>query len=200
MKSIKLFDGGIIVLAVFALGILLFGHGKSDKPAIGPDGAVRIVSWEGQGPVVDDKGVFTWVSVHGMVKKQRGGIIHVNMPGPYPKGAWTQHAGAIATLICEIPAGTPFTVSFQARTLGGAQYLSVLRRWGSSEPWQHVTLTPEWTSYTVVRTASHPTQYLTFSLAPRSSGLHTVAEGIFEIKDVVVKIDPVKPQPGSLDN
>jgi hypothetical protein len=121
------------------------------------------------------------------------------MPGPYPKGAWTQHAGAIATLSAEIPAGTPFTVTFQARTLGGAQYLSVLRRWGSSEPIEHVLLTPEWTTYQLRRTASHPTQFLTFSLAPRSTGLHTVAVGTFEVKDVAVKIEPVKPPAGNAE-
>ncbi len=183
----RLYDGGIVLFAVFVLGVLIFGHGKKDEPAIGADGTVKIISWDGQGPVVDEKGVFTWVSVRGMVSKQRGGVIHVNMPGPYPKGAWTQHAGAIATLAGEIPAGTPFTVSFQARSLGGARYLSVLRRWGSSEPIQHVELSNEWQTFLVTRTASYPTQFITFSLAPVTTGLHTVAEGIFEVKDVVVK-------------
>ncbi|MEI6521661.1 MAG: hypothetical protein WCO98_16750 [bacterium] len=200
MKSIKLYDGGIIVLAVFVLGVLIFGHGKQEKPVIGPDGNVRIVSWDGQGPLVDDKGTFTWVSVRGMVTKHRDGVLRVNMPGPYPYGAWTQHAGAIATLAAEIPAGTPFTVSFQARSLSGAKFLSVLRRWGSSEPWEHVTLTQDWTTCQVRRTASYPTQFLTFSLAPYSTGLHTVAVGSFEIKDVVVKIEPTKPLPGSVED
>jgi hypothetical protein len=192
LLSARLYDGGATILIVLALSALLLVRLGSPPPAISSDGHVRITAWDGQGPQVDAAGQFTWVSVPGMVVRQRGGVLRVTLAGPFPKGAWTQHGGAIATLAAEIPVGTPFTVRFQARTLSGATHLSVLRRWGSSRPYEHVTLTPEWTAYEVRRTASHPTQFLTFSLAPRATGLHTLAVGAFEIKEMSVQIGPEK--------
>lgn len=181
------YHDGATLLAILLLMLLVLSHASASHPATGRH--VRIVVWDGQGPQVDAKGTFTWVTVPGMLVRKRGGVLRVTLAGPYPYGAWTQHGGAIATLASEIPTGTPFSVRFQARTISGANYLSVLRRWGGSEPWEHVALTPKWAVYEVRRTASFPTQYLTFSLAPLSTGLHTLAVGTFEIKNVRVRID-----------
>jgi len=196
MFTPRLADGGaIIALALVLSAVVCCCHGTAQKPATVAKGRVRIVAWDGQGPLVDAQGAYSWISVPGMVTRKRGGVLRVTLTGPYQYGAWTQHGGAIATLAAEIPTGVPFTVRFQARSCTGASYLSVLRRWGGSEPWEHVTLTPEWKAYTVRRTATFPTKYLTFSLAPFSTGLHTLAEGTFEIKEIRVDIQLTKSSP-----
>ncbi len=118
-------------------------------------------------------------------------ILTVTLPGPYPEGAWVQHAGAVLTLPEPIPAGQPFRIRFMARSLEGSPYLSALRRWGSSKPWRHVTLTGQWAPYEMIKVCEgHETEWITFSLALKPSGLHTVQEGRFELADVAVTPAP----------
>jgi len=105
--------------------------------------------WRGQKPIVrDDKlagwepapEFLAWRSAHPATDGFAGGVLTVTLSGPFHKGAWSQHAGALFTLPRTVPAGEPFTLRFKARSLAGSPNLSVLRTWGGAKPWQSLLL------------------------------------------------------------
>ncbi len=155
-----------------------------------------VAQWTAVAPKQSDDGRIEWVEVPQTLSFRSGGegeprqIITVHMNGPYMKGAWTQHAGAILTLPTAIPAGQPYRVRLQARVLEGPPYLAIQRRWGGTKPWENITLNHEWQTYEKEFVCTRfPTEQVTFSLNPRASGLHTVACGVFEL--AAIEIIPV---------
>ncbi len=116
--------------------------------------------------------------------------LRISLPDPAPLKPWCQHAGLIATLKQPIPAAAQFVVSGRARSVSGAKGLSILRRWGGSEPWQHVELTNEWMPFSVERTAKEfETEWITLSLvAMPKRRLQPCAEGVFDIADLRIEI------------
>ncbi len=122
-----------------------------------------------------------------------GLILTVSLTGPFAEGAWSQHAGAIYALSKKAPAKQPVAVTFKARSLSGAKFLSVLRTWGGAKPWNSIPITKEWKTYRVVLTSKFEIETITFSLVPKKGRLQLYTKGSFEL--AYVECAFAKPDP-----
>ncbi len=142
--------------------------------------------------VVDDK-IIGWEEAPEFLHRRNadpavdgfsGEVLTVNLTGPFVKGAWSQHAGALFSLGLTIPKGQEFLISFKARSLKGSKNLTVLRSWGGAKPWKTITITDKWESYQVVITSEHSTDTVCFSLVAKPGRLQPYCEGTFELNNV----------------
>ena len=183
---------GCYYCAFFVLLCAASLSGKAEAP---------LLKWIGQKPKVVDGKIKTWIEAPGFLQWREaqpekdgfaGRVLTISLTGPFHKGAWCQHAGALLKLKKAVPKNRPFVVTFKARTLSGAPYLQVLRTWGSSRPWRPVKLQPQWKSFRVEKTAVHPTDSITFSLVPKMRRLQPYCAGVFELTDVRVRYSLVE--------
>jgi len=149
--------------------------------------------WSARKPMVVDGKVIDWEAAPEFLHWRHavpaidgfsGEVLKINLTGPFAKGAWSQHAGALFSLGLNIPKGQAFVVSFKARSLKGPKNLTVLRSWGGAKPWKSITITDKWKSYQVVLTPEHSTDTVCFSLVPKTGGLQPYCAGTFELNDV----------------
>lgn len=187
---------------LWVAGLLLAGASAfavADDQQVGnswqgkPDPAAHLVGWSARKPVVKDGKILAWEVASEFLKWRdadpagdgfAGQVLTVNIAGPFAKGAWSQHAGALLRLDQELPAQQPFTVRFKARSLSGSKNLSVLRSWGGATPWNSIAITAEWQEYTVTLTPTFPTDTLSFSLVPKAGQLQPYCAGSFELAQV----------------
>lgn len=142
--------------------------------------------------VVQPEAVRTMTAEEGEGEKGPKKWLRVSLPDPAPLKPWCQHAGLILTLERPVPAGKEFRVSGRARSVSGARGLSILRRWGGSEPWTHVALSEDWAPFSVARVAAgFETGFITISLvADPKRRLQPCAEGVFDLADLAVEYEP----------
>ena len=161
-----------------------------------PDPAAHLVGWSARKPVVKDGKIPAWEVAPEFLKWRdadpaadgfAGQVLTVKLTGPFAKGAWSQHAGALLRLDQEVPAKQAFTVRFKARSLSGSKNLSVLRSWGGATPWESIAITPEWQEYAVTLTPEFPTDTLSFSLVPNAGRLQPYCAGSFELGSVRIE-------------
>lgn len=155
----------------------------AERPVVGAGGETQYVAapqwlqWETRGQGNDEGIPAKWLRVE------------IDLPPDAPE-VWCQHAGAIAVLSREIPAGRRFRVDFKARAVSGARMLKVLRRWGGLKRpyWGGIELTDAWRSYSRELVAERsPTQFINFSVvATKRPPLQPLASGEFLLADVSV--------------
>ncbi len=176
------FGLSLTVLSFF-IGFNLMGHAAQEALAVQ-------AAWSAQKPMIKDGAISAWVPAPEFLQWRAadpgedgfaGRVLRVNVHGPFHSGAWSQHAGALYTLPRTIAAGEPFTLRFQARSLEGARFLTVLRTWGGAKPWESIPLTPQWKTYEVTLIPDVATEQVTFSLVPSKGGLQPYAAGQFEL-------------------
>lgn len=151
--------------------------------------------WSAQKPVVVDGAITGWTPAPEFLAWRQadpeqdgfsGPVLRVSLTGPFIKGAWSQHAGAIWQLPRAIPAGQAFTVRFKARRLEGSPHLTVLRTWGGAKPWATIEIDADWRDYEVTLEPQFDTDRITFSLVPRKGRLQPYCAGIFEVTGVTI--------------
>jgi hypothetical protein len=175
------------VLIVF---LLLCSHGARAED-------VAAARWFAEKPVVDAEGATVYVPAPDWIEIRGDGpeavvTARITLTPETPE-VWCQHAGAIAELQPVIPAGQHFRVEFEARSLGGAVSLRVLRRFGGFKRplWEGFPLTTEWTNFSRdLSCEALPVDYLNFSLTEDPLGLRHLASGAFEIRNLSVTILP----------
>jgi hypothetical protein len=152
---------------------------------------VPVREWTYQKPVIGENGKPGWSEDPSHVQHlaTEEGALRVEVVGPTRKGTLVQHGGAIAVLAKVVPAGLPMRISFRARSMEGARFLSVNRHWGGSRPWNAVQLGRDWQEFSLTRTSSRfSTRRLSFNLKEaRRPRLSPHSEGIFEIKEVRIE-------------
>lgn len=188
----------LIFAGLMVLNSQLFGasadsgcNGKSDQ-------AMTSSRWNARKPVVADGKIIRWEAAPDFMEWRKadpvtegftGDVLKVNLTGPFAEGAWSQHAGALFAISQEIPAGQTFVISFKARSLTGAKFLSVLRTWGGSKPWESIPITDQWRDYRVVLTVQSPTDSVTFSLVSKAGRLQPYCAGSFELAEVKIETE-----------
>ncbi len=173
---------GLIAAFMISTGCSTTGAGKAavwraQKPKIA-DG--KIAEWE---PAPE---FLAWRQADSEQDGFNGEVLRVSLTGPFNKGAWGQHAGAIWQLPRMAPKGQAFTVRFKARSLEGPPHLSVLRTWGGARPWNTLEMTTEWQDYEITLMPQFDTTEITFSLAPKKGRLQPYCAGVFEVAGVTI--------------
>ena len=177
-------------MAVF-LGVFLCASGLLPAAEKGQLTPVGIRNWTYQKPVIQEDGKLNWVQDSSLVRKKNGedGVLRVEVVGPVDKGTLVQHGGAIAELGRVVPAGLPMRITFRARSIAGARFLSINRHWGGARPWDAVRLSNDWQEFSVERTSSRfSTRRLAFNLKKaRRPRLSPHAPGVFELQNLRIE-------------
>lgn len=173
------------------LAVLIAVSLPSITAAAEGDVRVPVRKWTYQKPLIGQDGKLGWTEDPSHLQRldAEGGALRVEVVGPTRKGTLVQHGGAIAVLQKVVPATLPMRISFRARSVEGARFLSINRHWGGARPWEAVRLEKDWQEFSVERTSSRfSTRRLAFNLKEaRRPRLSPHAEGIFEIKNVRIE-------------
>ena len=149
--------------------------------------------WSARKPVVVEGKITGWEAAEEFLHWRNadpaidgfsGQVLKINLTGPFAKGAWSQHAGALFSLEKKVSKGQPFMITFNARSLKGPKNLTVLRSWGGAKPWKTITITDKWQPYQIVLTSKNSTDTLCFSLVPKKGRLQPYCAGTFELNNV----------------
>ena len=143
--------------------------------------------------IASNEDMLTWVKRDDSEDLTAGedstGALQVTFEGRETPDNQSHHTGARAELNTRLEKGKTYLVTFDARSVSGADVVKVARQWGGSKTETGgAKLSEDWASHTVRIELAHPTNQLIFSLTSGKPkpGIHRVADGVFLLDNITV--------------
>jgi len=126
------------------------------------------------------------------------GALQVTFEGLQKPENQSHHTGARAEMNTRLEKNKTYLVTFDARSVSGADVVKISRQWGGSKTdTGGAKLSDDWSSHTVRIELAHPTNRLLFSLTTGKPkpGIHRVADGVFLLDNITVTETEDQQQP-----